>query len=130
MSRLLLDTNRYSDLVANVGEVTSRVERAEEVWLTVISLGELRAGFALGTRRAQNEACLTQVLTLQGVGLLVPDSDTSRFYAEIVASLRRSGTPIPTNDAWIAALAIQHNLELDSRDEHFRRVTGLRFVAE
>jgi hypothetical protein len=66
MNRLLLDTNRYSDLVANVGAVTSRVERAAEVWLTVISVGELRAGFALGTRRAQNEARLTQVLTLRG----------------------------------------------------------------
>ena len=129
MNRLLLDTNRYSDLVANVGAVTSRVERAAEVWLTVISVGESRAGFALGTRRAQNEARLTQVLTLQGVGLLAPDSDTSRSYAEIVASLRRSGTPIPTNDASIAALAIQHNLELDTRDEHFRRVPGWPFPA-
>ncbi|MAT72173.1 MAG: VapC toxin family PIN domain ribonuclease [Planctomycetaceae bacterium] len=124
--RLLLDTNRYGDVVNRDREVIERLQVATEVWLPLVVLGEIRAGFALGSRRSKNERRLAEFLQFQGVGVLLPDEETARHYAEIAADLRRQGSPIPTNDIWIAAQALQHNLTLDTRDEHFRKVPGLK----
>lgn len=126
--RLLLDTNRYRDLVDRRREVTERVEHANSTWLSLITLGELRAGFSIGSRRDKNESRLRAVLDLQGVGVLAIDEETTHYYASVLSQLRSVGRPIPTNDIWIAAQAIQHNLTLDTRDEHFRDVLGLRLV--
>ncbi|MCA9234261.1 MAG: type II toxin-antitoxin system VapC family toxin [Planctomycetales bacterium] len=124
--RLLLDTNRYGDVVNRDREVIERLQVATEVWLPLVALGEIRTGFALGSRRSANERRLAEFLQFQGVGVLLPDEETARHYAEIAADLRRRGSPIPTNDIWIAAAALQHNLTLDTRDEHFRKVSGLK----
>lgn len=126
--RLLLETNRYGDLVAQDLAVVARVQQASEVWLSLITVGELLAGFAHGSRQQANEQQLQQLLALQGVGLLLLDHGTARRYAEVSAHLRRQGTPIPTNDIWIAAQALQHQLTLDTRDGHFHQVPGLKLV--
>ncbi|MEM9185821.1 MAG: type II toxin-antitoxin system VapC family toxin [Planctomycetota bacterium] len=128
--RLLLDTNRYGDLVANVKEVTERLDAAHAVYLSVVTLGELHQGFSLGAKRRRNEQRLREALTLQGVQILRPDEETAEYYGRAAAALRRAGTPIPTNDIWIAAQALQHNLTLDTRDEHFKKVRGLKLVKE
>jgi len=60
--------------------------------------------------------------------MLLPDLETARHYAEVNQNLRRRGTPIPTNDIWIAALALQHDLTLDTRDKHFQHVPGLKLI--
>lgn len=124
--RLLLDTNRYGDVVNRDRVVIDRLQIATEVWLPLVALGEIRLGFMLGSRRTANERRLGEFLQLQGVGVLIPDEETTRHYAGIAASLRKRGTPIPTNDIWIAAQALQHNLTLDTRDEHFHKVPGLK----
>jgi tRNA(fMet)-specific endonuclease VapC len=128
--RLLVDTNRFADLAANNRAAHERLQSAEEVWISVITVGELRAGFARGNRQQENEHRLSQLLGLQGVGLLLIDQVTTEFYAKIWQSLRQVGQKIPTNDAWIAAQALQHDLILDSRDAHFRLVPQLKLIDE
>jgi tRNA(fMet)-specific endonuclease VapC len=117
--RLALDTNRYSDLVRGDDSLAHVIERAQDVWLPFIVLGELRAGFAAGTRTANNEAVLRRFLLKPNVGILYADEQTTHHYATIYRQLRKQGTPIPTNDMWIAALVLQHSLVLCARDAHF-----------
>ena len=117
--RLALDTNRYSDLVRGDAAVVALVERADEVLLPFIVLAELRAGFSLGKRGAENERALRRFLMKRGVTVLFADEQTIELYVSVFRQLRRQGTPIPTNDLWIAALVLQHGLVLCARDRHF-----------
>jgi tRNA(fMet)-specific endonuclease VapC len=117
--RIALDTNRYTDLCRGEASVIETVETASEVWLPFIVLGELRAGFARGTQGPQNEAFLRQFLFRPRTEILYADEQTTYHYANIYRQLRAQGTPIPTNDMWIAALALQHSLVLCARDAHF-----------
>ncbi len=117
--KLALDTNRYTDLCRGNVAVVETVERADEVWLPFIVLGELRAGFAVGSQGPRNEAVLRRFLLKSGVSVLYADEQTTHHYAAIYRQLRKQGTPIPTNDMWIAALALQHLLVLFARDTHF-----------
>lgn len=117
--RLALDTNRYTDLCRDAAEVVTLVEHAEAVFLPFVVLAELRAGFAVGTRGAENERVLRRFLMKPGVGVLFADDQTTHHYATIFRQLRRQGTPIPTNDLWISALVLQHDLVLCARDRHF-----------
>jgi tRNA(fMet)-specific endonuclease VapC len=117
--KLALDTNRYTDLCRGVGPVVETIERADEVWLPFIVLGELRAGFAVGAQGPRNEAVLRRFLLKPGVGVLYADEQTTHHYSAVYRQLRKQGTPIPTNDMWIAALVLQHSLVLSARDAHF-----------
>ena len=117
--RLALDTNRYTDLCRGHASVVEAVERADEVFLPFIVLGELRAGFAVGTQGPRNEAVLRRFLMKPGVHTLYADDQTTHHYAAVYRQLRKQGTPIPTNDMWIAALVLQHSLALCARDSHF-----------
>jgi len=117
--RLALDTNRYTDLCRGDGPVVETIERADEVWLPFVVLGELRAGFAVGSQGSRNEAILRRFLLKSGVGVLHADEQTTHHYASLYRQLRKQGTPIPTNDMWIAALVLQHSLVLFARDAHF-----------
>ena len=117
--RLALDTNRYVDFARGDDAVVELLEHADEILLPLVVLAELRAGFAVGTRGARNEGALRRFLLRAGASLLVPDEQTTHHYAALFRQLRQQGTPIPTNDLWIAALVIQHGLVLCSRDAHF-----------
>lgn len=117
--KLALDTNRYTDLCRGETSVVEAIELAEAVWLPFIVLGELRAGFAVGTQGSRNEAVLRRFLLKAGVGILYADQQTTHHYANIYRQLRKQGTSIPTNDMWIAALVLQHSLVLFARDTHF-----------
>lgn len=127
--KLLIDTNRHSDMIRGNHKVTSRFASASELWMPVIVFGELLSGFAYGKNRRSNEATLHRFLSGPASGLLFLDDGTARMYAEVSTELRNLGTPIPTNDIWIAALAIQNDLTLDTRDQHFQHVPGLKLVA-
>jgi len=117
--RLALDTKRYTDLCRGDATVVETVERADEVWLPFIVLGELRAGFAVGSQGPRNEAVLRRFLMKSGVGVLYADEQTTHHYATVYRQLRKQGTPIPTSHMWIAALMLQHSLTLCDRDAHF-----------
>jgi predicted nucleic acid-binding protein len=123
--RLILDTNRYTDMMRGDAEVTETVERAERTYLPVIVLGELRAGFMGGSRQGENERRLHAFLRKPPVRVLVPDEQTSVHYAALFHQLRLQGTPIPFNDLWIAALTLQHGLALYARDRHFDHLPQL-----
>ena len=92
---------------------------AEAIFIPFVTLAELRAGFLCGTLARRNERTLVRFLDRPRVRVLLPDGDTTHHYARILAQLRAQGTPIPTNDMWIAALAVQHSLLLCTRDEHY-----------
>ena len=124
--RILLDTNRYTDFCKSVPEAVAPVTAAEHVFLPFVALAELRGGFQSGTLARENERTLARFLASERVSVLYPDETTTQVYAGLFAQLRRQGTPIPTNDIWIAALALQHNLALLSRDAHFDNLPQLR----
>ena len=117
--RIALDTNRYVDFARGDESVVDTLEHAEEIHVPLIVLAELRAGFAVGSRGARNEGGLRRFLLRPGVTVLFPDEQTTHHYATVYRQLRQQGTPIPTNDMWIAALVLQHGLVLCARDSHF-----------
>lgn len=117
--RITLDTNAYVALCKGVVDTARIVATAESVFLPFVVLGELRAGFAFGRKSAENEGVLRRFLMKPGVGALYADEQTTHHYAAVFRQLRAQGTPIPTNDMWVAALALQHNLALHARDKHF-----------
>jgi tRNA(fMet)-specific endonuclease VapC len=117
--KIALDVNRYSDICRGDEYAKSVVGEADSVALPLTVLGELRAGFRFGRQGAKNERILGRFLNSERVTVLLPDVDTTYIYAMIYADLRHKGTPIPDNDMWIAALVMQHNYALFSRDKHF-----------
>jgi tRNA(fMet)-specific endonuclease VapC len=117
--RITLDTNCYVDFAKGDKAAVEAFRRAQEIFVPLIVLAELRAGFLHGTRGPENERSLVKFLNSPRVSVLYPDEDTTHHYARIFLQLRRQGTPIPTNDLWIAALVIQHKLILCARDRHF-----------
>jgi tRNA(fMet)-specific endonuclease VapC len=126
--RVALDSNRYTDLCRNVPEVVAVVEEAIEVWVPFVVLAELRAGFSLGQRGKENERTLARFLRQPGVDVLFADEATTHQYASLYRQLRNQGTPIPTNDLWIAAITLQHNLLLCARDHHFDHLPQIRRI--
>lgn len=91
-------------------------------------MAELRAGFAVGSRGAANLQRFDRFLSSSCVKLLCPDEDTAKVYAQTFAQLRENGTPIPTNDIWIAAICLQHQLPLATSDQHFNKVPQLELL--
>ena len=123
--RIALDTNRYVDLCKGAAATVSLLEGADAVLLPFMVLAELRAGFAHGRRQAENEGTLRRFLLKDGVRVLFADDQTTHHYASVFRQLRKQGTPIPTNDMWLASLVLQHNLVLHSRDQHFDHLPQL-----
>ena len=121
---MIMDTNALSAFVdgdAGVGEVLRRQARAA---IPVIVLGEFRYGIAESRHRSAYEAWLES--ELPHFDVLAVTDETAIAYAALRVALRRSGRPIPANDAWIAALALQHRLPVLSRDQHFDAVPNIR----
>ena len=120
---MILDTNALSAFVdgdATVGAILRSQARAA---IPVIVLGEFRYGIAGSRRRSTYETWLES--HLPHFDILAVTDETTLTYAALRVALRRSGRPIPANDAWIAALALQHRLPVLSRDHHFDAVPGL-----
>jgi tRNA(fMet)-specific endonuclease VapC len=123
--QLLLDTNTYTELARGNAAALSKIRRATQVFMTFITLGELRAGFAAGSKAQQNEKILQKFLASPRVKVIFADNETTHYYAKIYAQLRKSGTPIPSNDLWIAALSMQHGVPLYTLDSHFAKVEAI-----
>lgn len=117
--RLALDSNAYVEMARGDAVIAGTVRSSDEIFLPLIVLAELRAGFAYGNKTVINEKALTRFLDSPRVRVLVPDEQTTHHYARLYVQLRKQGTPIPINDLWIAALVVQHDLRLLSRDKHF-----------
>ncbi len=126
MTRVLLDTNTYAAFCSGDRRVLDILAGADAVYLSVIVLGELYAGFRGGGRRQENERILNEFLAKPTVSSLLLTIETAEIFGEIKDRLKRAGTPIPINDVWLAAQAVETGSVLVSYDAHFRRVTGLR----
>ena len=120
---MILDTNALSAFVDGQPGVGEALKRAARVAVPVIVLGEYRYGIAGSRHREAYEGWLAA--HLGHFEVLAVTEETAVAYAELRVALRRSGRPIPANDAWIAALALQHRLPVLSRDQHFDAVSGL-----
>lgn len=122
MRRICLDTSGYSHFKHNDPQVVRIVSEAREVGLPVIALGELGAGFLRGSRQRENERELRRFLSYPVVRVLVVDEEGASLYAQIVQELREAGTPIPTNDIWIGALAAREGATVVTYDHHFEHI--------
>jgi tRNA(fMet)-specific endonuclease VapC len=123
--RLVLDTSAYSHLRTGHPEVLDGLAGADLVGLPVTVIGELEAGFALGSRKQENQDRLIEFLSEPFVAILPTTLGVARRYGQIFSELRRAGTPIPTNDIWIAAVTLDCGGHLLTFDGDFRYIRGL-----
>lgn len=122
----MVDTNAYTALMLGEAEVVEAMAHAESLLLNSVVLGELLAGFAAGSRQSKNRAELAKFMDSPRVDVVSVTAHTADSYALVYAGLRRKGQPIPTNDLWIAASALEHGAALLTRDAHFSKIDGLR----
>jgi len=120
-----IDTCAYSRLMLGHPPLQACLEEADIVIVPAVVLGELHAGFGAGARSRENEEHLQTLLESPGVRIQDVTWDVARRYAVIVNHLRRKGTPIPTNDIWIAATAVELGARLVTYDTHFEKIPGL-----
>lgn len=126
--RILLDTNTYSAMVQGHENVCALVRMSERVFFSTVVIGELLAGFRGGSRFDSNRRVLDEVLDSPYVrGITVTRATADRF-ARIWAALRAKRHPIPTNDVWIAAHAMETGADLVSFDDHFAAIDGLAWI--
>jgi tRNA(fMet)-specific endonuclease VapC len=128
VSAIVLDTNAYIRFLGGDERVLAELGRAQIVYLSVIVLGELFAGFAGGSRGRQNRDRLDAFIAMPGVSILDATRETSEVYGGLYAAMKRSGTPIPLNDLWIAAHAFETGSVLVTFDGHFDLIPGLRVL--
>ncbi len=123
--KIMLDTNAYVGFKRNVVEIVEFIVGAELILFSPIVLGELMFGFRNGTRFKENMDDLNNFLQHEAVELAKIGDLTSDRYSRIAVQLKRQGTPIPTNDIWIAAQTMEHGVELITSDQHFEKINGL-----
>ena len=126
--KILLDTNAYSALLRGHGDVARRVRGAEEILLSAVVAGELLFGFRNGSQYETNRKELDEFLASPFVSLMPVGLVTADRFGRIASALKRKGRPLPTNDIWIAAQAMESGAELLSFDQHFAEVDGLAWV--
>ncbi len=126
--KLHIDTNAVTAFLRNERATLRIIERAPALALSPIVIGELKAGFALGSRPRENLGLLARLLDSPRVSVPPLDERVTDAYGRIYAQLRARGTPIPTNDLWIAASVGESEEALFSFDPHFEAVAGLRLV--
>lgn len=126
--KILLDTSAYVMFKQNITDAVEIIVRAELILISPIVLGELMFGFRNGTRFKKNMGELNNFLEHEIVELLQIGEITSDRYSRIAAKLKSKGTPIPTNDIWIVAQAIEYGAELITSDRHFEKIDGLVYT--
>jgi tRNA(fMet)-specific endonuclease VapC len=119
---ILLDTNAYTAFKRNQNKAISIIQTVDIIAMNTVIIGELLGGFAVGNKQEINCYELQQFLAGTRVKILTIDPKTSEYYAMIYCELRKKGKPIPTNDIWIAATAIQHDLILFTYDSDFQHI--------
>ena len=122
MRGVLLDTSAYAEFKRGVPEAAQIIRYAPVVGLNSIAIGEILAGFAAGSRDTANRRDFVQFLSSDRVKVYPVDQVTARHYAAVYWMLRQKGRPIPTNDMWIAASALEHDLAVFSYDRHFESI--------
>ncbi len=122
-NNLLLDTNIVIEVFDGNKDIADKINKLPEFYISSIVLGELYIGINRVVNKARHLKKLQAFLKLCTV--LDADSTTAQYYGEMMAALYKKGRPLPTNDVWIAAVALQHNLTLITRDKHFNEIDNL-----
>lgn len=125
MRGVLLDTNAYVAFKQGNEQIISILQNANEVGINTVVLGELIGGFMFGSKYQKNLEELNEFLNAPRIRIFCVDENTATFYAKVYSTLRKKGKPIPSNDLWIAASALQHGCKLCSFDAHFNQVDNL-----
>lgn len=125
MRPVLLDTNAYVSFKRGVEAIVEVVRCVETIAFSPIVLGELLSGFELGSQARKNREELQHFLQSSRIRVFNLTLDTANYYSQVYASLRKKGKPIPTNDMWIAAQALENGCVLCSHDKHFKVVENL-----
>lgn len=123
--KLSIDTGAYSALKRGEQNVAEVLESADEVFVSTVVLGELYAGFGRGAFERRNLRELREFLDKPGLTLCPVTDEIAQRYGALVKTLSAQGTPLPTDDIWIAATAIETGSRLLAFDEHFARIPGI-----
>lgn len=121
--KYLLDTNIIIGLFASDKDILSHLEKAESIFIPSIAIGELHYGTRKSSRVEENLAKVEEFVAISDI--LSANEETAYWYGIVKDQLRKAGNPIPENDIWIAAIAMQKNLILVTRDKHFKAVENL-----
>jgi tRNA(fMet)-specific endonuclease VapC len=125
MRPILIDTNAYTAFKRGNEEIIEIMQSVETIAVSPIVLGELLGGFDHGTKSYQNRKELYQFLESARIKIYPVTIDTANFYSQVYTSLKRKGQPIPTNDMWIAAQALENGCIICTYDKHFSVIDGL-----
>jgi len=125
MRPVLLDTNAYTAFKLGEQSLIDIIRYAETIGMSPVVLGELLGGFNCGTKAKRNREELQHFLSSSRIRIYPLTNDTANFYSQVYAALRSKGNPIPTNDIWIAAQALEHGCVLCTYDKHFKVIDGL-----
>ena len=126
--KIMLDTSAYVGFKRNITEVVEVIANSEIILFSPVVLGELMFGFRSGTKFKKNMHDLNEFINHDVVELMPMGKITADRYSRIATQLRQQGTPIPTNDIWIAAQSIEHGAELITSDQHFEKINGLVYT--
>jgi predicted nucleic acid-binding protein len=129
MKRMALDTNYYSAFKRGLNsQLLLPLQSAEYIGVSTVVLGELLGGFKVGGKSEKNLQELQKFLDSPRVFVNEMNEDTAELYSDIFQRLRKKRKPVPSNDMWIAASALQHGLSLLTLDDHFREIEGLTVI--
>ena len=126
--KIILDTSAYVGFKRNIDDFVETIINAESILFSPIVLGELMFGFRNGTKFKENMNDLNKFLDHERVEIVQISQITSDRYSRIASQLRSQGTPVPTNDIWIAAQTMEHGAELITSDRHFQKISGLVYT--
>jgi len=121
-SKIIVDTSAYSNFLRGNPKIKLALQYADEIYINPIILGELVAGFISGKNENKNRALLQEFISSPRVQIINSDDETSERYAVIINYLRAKGLPVPTNDLWIAASAMQYGLKVITSDSHYLNI--------
>ena len=126
MRNILLDTNSYSLFVKNEASIVKEVKKSDLIFISAVSIGELYFGFHKGSRFEKNREILEKFVKNSHVRVVKISYETAKIYAQIFLELKELGYPIPSNDVWIAACAIETGSALITYDRHFLKIPGVK----
>ena len=130
MTKILLDTNAYSEFMSGNQSVFNYIIEAEEIYLSTVMIGELFAGFQGGKKYIKNKEDLKTFIDKDGIKIINVSIETAEIFGEIKSELSKKGKMIPLNDIWIAAHTIETGSKLITYDSHFKQIKGLRLWDE
>lgn len=126
MKKILLDTNAYVGYLRGDEKVLAYLGQADEIYISVFVMGELYAGFRTGEKEKENKRILESFLLKSTVSVLDASRETAEIFGLVKSSLKKTGKPIPVNDVWIGAHALETGSILLTYDRHFVSIPGLR----